>query len=81
MQQTAKKSIMIQLTVHSNIQVYGAISNPAGIITESGERTKDILVCSATQAGDLAVEIIETVVRDNINRTVRPFTNPIKRFF
>ena len=63
------------------VQIYGTISNPTGVITESGERAKDILVCSATQAGDLAIETIETVVRDNINRAARPFINPIKRFF
>lgn len=77
MQQTAKKSIMIQLTVHSNIQVYGAISNLAGLITETGERAKDVLICSA----ESGIERIENIIRDNINRAVRPYINPIYRLY
>lgn len=59
------------------IQVYGAISNPAGVIIETGERAKDILICSA----ESGIERVENIIRDNINRAVRPYINPIHRFF
>ena len=68
---------MIQLTVYSNMKVYGAISNPAGVIIETGERAKDVLICSA----ESGIERVEIIIRDNINRAVRPYINPLHRLY
>lgn len=68
---------MAQDIAQTYVQVYGAISNPSGVIIETGDRAKDVLICSA----DVAFERVETIIRDNINRAVRPFINPIQRFY
>ncbi len=70
-------SHMAQEIANTYVQVYGAISNPNGVITETGERAKDILICST----DAAIERVEIIIRDNINRALRPYTNPIHRLY
>ncbi|QEW08000.1 hypothetical protein [Nitrincola iocasae] len=70
-------SQMAQDIAQTYVQVYGAISNPVGVITETGERAKDILICSA----DAAIERIDIIIQDNINRAIRPYINPIHRFY
>lgn len=68
---------MAQEISRTYIQVYGAISNPAGVIIETGERGKDVLICSA----ESGIERVEMIIRDNINRAVRPYINPIHRLY